>query len=85
MKRNVKNEGNKLTKNNHEKKLAQELHRLRDTLAQSKKDEHQQTEIINKLEEKGKSLKQKTIDVDNQISELIRKAEGRGIKYENQE
>lgn len=42
LKYEVKNEGNKLTRNSQDKKIAQELHHLKTNLIQSKKDEEKQ-------------------------------------------
>ena len=50
LKFNVKNEGNKLSKNSQDKKIAQELHHLKSDLIQSKKDQEKQIEKIEKLD-----------------------------------
>ena len=56
LKFNVKNEGNKLSKNSQDKKIAQELHHLKSDLIQSKKDEEKQIEKIEKLDQQHSSL-----------------------------
>lgn len=46
LKTEIKSEGNKLTNKNEDKKLIAELHHLKTTLIQSKKDEEKHGERI---------------------------------------
>lgn len=60
----INNEGNKLSKKSEEKKMAQELHHLKTTLIQAKKDDEKGIEKVDKLNEQIEDLRGKESDAD---------------------
>ena len=65
--------------------MAQELHHLKTTLIQAKKDDEKGIEKVDKLNEQIDDLRGKESDADYQLKELIDKAREKGVRLESRE
>ena len=83
MKVEINNEGNKLSKKSEEKKMSQELHHLKTTLIQAKKEDEKGIEKVDKLNEQIDDLRGKESDAEYQLRELIEKAREKGVRLES--
>lgn len=78
MKYEVDNEGKKLSKQDVEKKIAQELHQIKTMLIQVKKDEEKYEERLRKLDTMIEELQSKNSDKDYELTEQIDSAKEKG-------
>lgn len=85
LKQDIKSSGNQLSSKTEDKKLAAQLHHLKTTLMQAKKDEERQVQKLQKLEEQIEDLGGKITDVEYKMSELQDLAREKGIRLESRE
>lgn len=75
----VNSEGNKLSKQEVERRIAQELHQIKLMLIQTKKEEEKNEAKLEKVEKMAEELESKNADKDYELSEQIDNARDKGV------
>jgi hypothetical protein len=79
LKAEVNSEGNKLSKQEVERRIAQELHQIKLMLIQTKKEEEKNETKLEKVEKMAEELESKNSDKDYELSEQIDQARDKGV------